>query len=138
MDLLANGGLLAMALWLVGYLRVIVFAYRRVLAPQFLHYPWAAQAHTFAVISLAAVATYAFNPILLQPELAFLVWTTLGFLVGLAARCDPEEGAGEIARRFHSSQPHATRFRKANPAKWTAAYITGEPTSKGLPLEQAS
>jgi O-antigen ligase len=109
MDLLANGGLLAITLWLVGYLRVFVFAYRRVLAPRFLHYPWAAHAHTFAIISLAAIATYAFNPILLQPELAFLVWTTLGFLAGLAASCDPEKSAGEIARRFHTASPCPAR-----------------------------
>jgi hypothetical protein len=98
MDLLANGGLLAMSLWLLGYLRAGLFAYRRVLASRFLHYPWAAQAHAFAMISLAAVLTYAFNPILLQPELAFLTWTTLGFLVGIAASCDPEHRAGQIAK----------------------------------------
>ena len=103
MDLLANGGLIAMTLWLVGYLRIGAYAYKRVLAPRFLHYPWAAQAHTFAAISLSAVVTYAFNPILLQPEMAYLVWTTLGFLVGLAASCDPEHRAGEIARRFHTA-----------------------------------
>lgn len=103
MDLLANGGLLAIGLWLFGYLRIGVFAYRRILAPRFLHYPWASQGHTFAAISLAAIVVYAFNPILLQPEMAFLVWTTLGMLVGLAASCDPELHAGEIARRLHAS-----------------------------------
>jgi O-antigen ligase len=103
MDLLANGGLLAIGLWLFGYLRIGVFAYRRILAPRFLHYPWASQGHTFAAISLAAIVVYAFNPILLQPEMAFMVWTTLGMLVGLAASCDPELHAGEIARRFHAA-----------------------------------
>jgi hypothetical protein len=101
MDLLANGGLLAIGLWLWSYARAGLFAYKRVLAPRFLHYPWAAQAHTFAMISVAAVVVYAFNPILLQPEMAFLAWSTLGFLVGLAASCDPERSAGDIARRFH-------------------------------------
>jgi O-antigen ligase len=138
MDLLANGGLLAMALWLTGYLRVIVFAYRRVLAPRFLHYPWAAQAHTFAVISLAAVATYAFNPILLQPELAFLVWTTLGFLVGLAASCDPEADAGEIARRFHVRQPRASRLMETIPSRWAATHGARKPTIEGPTLELPS
>jgi O-antigen ligase len=102
LDLLANGGLLAMTLWLAGYFRVAQFAYRRILAPRFLHYPWAAHAHTLAAISLAAIVTYAFNPILLQTEIAFVVWTTVGFLVGIAASCDPEQRAGDIARRFHS------------------------------------
>lgn len=104
MDLLANGGLLAMSLWAWSYLRVGVFAYRRVLAPRFLHYPWAPQAHAFTMISLAAITVYAFNPILLQPEMAFLTWSTLGLLVGLAASCDPERYAGDIARRFHRSR----------------------------------
>jgi hypothetical protein len=131
MDLLANGGLLAMALWAVGYLRVIVFAYRRVLAPRFLHYPWAAQAHTFAVISLAAIATYAFNPILVQPELAFLVWTTLGFLVGLAASCDPEQGAaGAIARRNYVNKTHATRTRETTSSRWPATHMTKNTAAK--------
>jgi O-antigen ligase len=120
MDLLANGGLLAMALWVIGYIRVGVFAYKRVLAPRFLHYPWAAQAHTFAIISLAAIVTYAFNPILLQPELAFMVWTTLGFLVGLAARCDPEAGAAEVARGIHGGKLPSARLdgelRSSHPA----------------------
>jgi hypothetical protein len=102
MDLLANGGLIAITLWLWSYVRAGVFSFRRVLAPRYLHYPWAAHAHAFAMISLAAVTVYAFNPILLQPEMAFLTWTTLGFLVGLAASCDPERHAGDIARRFHA------------------------------------
>ena len=111
MDLLANGGLLAVTLWLWSYFRAGVFAFRRVLAPRFLHYPWAPHAHAFAMISVAAVATYAFNPILLQPEMAFLTWSTLGFLVGLAASCDPERYAGIIAQRFHPSMPEARAAR---------------------------
>lgn len=104
MDLLANGGLLAAGLWLWAYAKAGVFAFRRILAPRFLHYPWAAQAHTFALISLAAIVVYAFNPILLQPEVAFLTWTTFGFLVGLAASCDPELHAGAIARKLHAGR----------------------------------
>jgi len=105
MDLLANGGLLAIGLWAWAYLRAGLFAYRRVLAPRYLHYPWAAQAHTFALISLSAVVVYAFNPILLQPEMAFLVWTTFGFLVGVAASCDPELHAGAVARGLFAAGP---------------------------------
>jgi hypothetical protein len=96
MDLLANGGIIALTLWIVGYLRVGWFAYRRILASRFFHYPWSGHAHAFAMISVAAVATYAFNPILLQPELAFLTWTTLGFLVGLAA-IDPTAAGRQAA-----------------------------------------
>jgi O-antigen ligase len=122
MDLLANGGLIAMLLWLFNYLRVGMFAYRRVLAPRFLHYPWAAQAHTFAIISVAAVTTYAFNPVLLQPELAFLTWTTLGFLVGLAASCDPELHAGNVAKQLHAGAANrqilVDGFTDANTRRW--------------------
>jgi len=114
MDLLANGGLLAIGLWIWAYLRAGLFAYRRVLAPSYLHYPWAAQAHTFALISLSAIVVYAFNPILLQPELAFLTWTTFGFLVGLAASCDPEMHAGAVARKLYAERP---------PTQQTAARI---------------
>jgi len=32
------------------------------------------------------VLTYAFNPILLQPALAYLLWTNVGLLVGLSLR----------------------------------------------------
>jgi O-antigen ligase len=113
MDLLANGGLLAIGLWVWAYVRAGVFAYRRVLAPRFLHYPWAAQAHTFALISLAAIIVYAFNPILLQPEMAYLTWTTFGFLVGLAASCDPELHAGAVARKLYAenrAKPPLTRI----------------------------
>jgi len=101
MDLLANGGLLAIGLWAWSYLRVGTFAYTRVLAPRHLHYPWAPHVHTFAMISLAAIVVYAFNPILLQPEMAFLAWTTLGFLVGLAASCDPQAYAGNATDIAH-------------------------------------
>ncbi len=110
MDLLANGGLIAIALWLWSYLRVGVFSFRRVLAPRFLHYPWSGHAHAFAMISLAAVTVYAFNPILLQPEMAYLTWTTLGFLVGLASSCDPERSAGNIARHFHGASQRTGRL----------------------------
>jgi len=34
----------------------------------------------------APVLTYAFNPILLQPALAYLLWTNVGLLVGLSLR----------------------------------------------------
>ena len=40
-------------------------------------------AHAFAGISLCAILVYAFNPILLQPAKALLLWTTLGLLVGV-------------------------------------------------------
>jgi hypothetical protein len=37
-------------------------------------------------MSFAGVFTYAFNPILLQPSISYLLWTNLGLLLGLSMR----------------------------------------------------
>jgi O-antigen ligase len=113
MDLLANGGLLAMGLWLWAYIKAGAFAYRRILAPRFLHSPWAAQAHTFALISISAIIVYAFNPVMLQPELAYLAWTTFGFLVGLAASCDPDLQAGALQRKSYAENRATPSFARS-------------------------
>jgi hypothetical protein len=42
-------------------------------------------------MSVAGIITYTFNPILLQPSMAYLVWTNLGLLAGLALRMQPED-----------------------------------------------
>ncbi|OGA65814.1 MAG: hypothetical protein A3G83_09995 [Betaproteobacteria bacterium RIFCSPLOWO2_12_FULL_68_20] len=84
LDIAAHGGLAAVLLWALGLWRVGALAHRALLRPAQLDHPWAAQAHTLALLSLAAVLTYAFNPILLQPSMAALVWTNLGMLLGLA------------------------------------------------------
>ncbi|HSC94684.1 MAG TPA: hypothetical protein VLC73_06925 [Burkholderiales bacterium] len=86
LDLLANGGLVAFGLWAWGLARVARAAARNALAPRYLERPWAPQAHTLALMSLGGVVTYAFNPILLQPAMAWLLWTNIGLLAGLALR----------------------------------------------------
>lgn len=86
MDLLANGGILAIALWIYALGRIARVVRANLLEPQQLDHGWAPYAHTLAVMSAAGVVTYAFNPILLQPPMAFLLWTNLGMLVGLALR----------------------------------------------------
>ena len=53
-------------------------------------------AHAFAGISLCAILVYAFNPILLQPAKALLLWTTLGLLVGVALLARRESEAQSI------------------------------------------
>lgn len=95
MDLLANGGALGIALWAFGLLKIGRCAYRRLLAPRWLSHPWAPYGHTLAAISLAAIATYAFNPIMLQPGMSYLMWISLGFLLGLALRSDAMSVSGE-------------------------------------------
>ncbi|MGH8641297.1 MAG: hypothetical protein ACRET6_06275, partial [Burkholderiales bacterium] len=80
MDLLANGGILAVALWIYALGRIARVVGASLLRPQQLDQSWAPYAHTLTVMSAAGVVTYAFNPILLQPPMAFLLWTNLGML----------------------------------------------------------
>jgi hypothetical protein len=87
MDLLAHGGILGVGLLLLAFARVAKFALKsRLLHPSHLSDPWAAYAHALVLMSLAAVIVYAFNPILLQPAKAYLVWSNLGVLLGLSLR----------------------------------------------------
>jgi O-antigen ligase len=98
LDLLANGGLLGVVLWLWALWRVTRVAWANLLRPDFLEEEWAPLAHTLAVMSIAGAITYTFNPILLQPALAYLVWTNLGLLAGLALRM---AAAGERVEDGH-------------------------------------
>jgi hypothetical protein len=86
LDLLANGGILAMLLWTLGLAAVGRIAFRKLLHPEFVRDAWAAYGHALAVMSFAGVFTYAFNPILLQPSISYLLWTNLGLLLGLSMR----------------------------------------------------
>lgn len=94
LDLLANGGLLGIGLWMYGLARAARVAHANVLHPRLLDRPWAPHAHALAVISAAGVVTYAFNPILLQPALAYLLWTSFGMLAGFALRAEATTGVG--------------------------------------------
>lgn len=86
LDLLANGGIVAMLLWAAGLGAVFRLAFRNILHPRCVDDAWAPYGHTLAVLSCAGVFTYAFNPILLQPPMAYLLWTNLGLLLGLSLR----------------------------------------------------
>jgi O-antigen ligase len=89
LDILAHGGVLAALLWLAGIARIARIAYAHRLGPALLDDPLARYAHALALMSLAAILTYAFNPILLQPGMAYFVWTNLGLLLGLGLRAEP-------------------------------------------------
>ncbi|MGZ5029927.1 MAG: O-antigen ligase family protein [Methylobacter sp.] len=84
LDILAQGGLIGITLWLWGLLRVARLACKTILHPRSLAHPLAPYGHMLACASLAAVLTYAVNPILLQTTKAMLLWTNLGFLVGIS------------------------------------------------------
>lgn len=85
LDILGNGGLLGISLWFFGLAAIGVVAYRHVLSPRLPPTPYTPYAHTLAAISLAAIMTYGFNPILLEPVKALTVWFPLGLLLGIAA-----------------------------------------------------
>lgn len=84
LDILSNGGLLGVIFWLWGLIRVARLAYSTILRPSNLAHPLAPYGHMLACMSLAAVLTYAFNPIILQPAKSMLLWANLGFLVGIS------------------------------------------------------
>jgi hypothetical protein len=92
LDLLANGGVLAIVLWAYGLARIARIARANLLRPRHLAHPWAPEAHTLAVMSAAGVIAYCFNPILLQPSMAYLLWTHLGLLLGLSLRAAAPDG----------------------------------------------
>lgn len=90
LDLLANGGLLGMGLWALGLFRIAQLARRRLLRTGTQRHRWAAHAHALAAVSLGGVLTYSFNPVVLTPSMAYLLWGTLGTLLGLAVRAEAE------------------------------------------------
>ena len=88
LDMLANGGLLAFGLFIGGIAAIALHAWRRLLNPAALGRPEAAYAHALALMSISAVVVCAINPILLQPQMAALVWSNLGVLLGLSLRAE--------------------------------------------------
>jgi hypothetical protein len=84
LDLLANGGVMAIVLWLWALWRVARLAYGTVLRPEWASDPLAPYAHMLAHSSIAGVVTYSFNPIFLQPGKALLLWANFGLLAGIS------------------------------------------------------
>lgn len=105
LDLLANGGLLAVALWLLALARIARVVLANLLRPQRQDDPRVPYAHALIVMSAAGVVTYVFNPILLQPAMAYLLWTNLGLLVGLALSAATEVPMAGWAPRWSEPGP---------------------------------
>lgn len=117
LDLAAQGGALALLLWLWGYIRIIRFSMRNALRGR-PRDDMRAAAHALACISLASILVYAFNPILLQPAKALLLWCQLGMLIG-------------IGLHFSHTQKAATQKIAANEkaaARKTARMATNQLT----------
>lgn len=103
MDILGNGGLIGILLWLSGIICIGYKAFKKILAPRFLSNPISVHAHTYSIISIAGVLTYTFNPIMLQQGMSYMLWTTLGFLLGIALQPDLRNKAQSkyiVAGRF--------------------------------------
>jgi len=91
MDILAHGGMIGIFFWAFGLWKIASIAYRRLLQPRLLTSWWTPYAHTLALSSLCALVVYAFNPVITSiPALAYLLWTNLGLLLGLALRVQTE------------------------------------------------
>ena len=85
LDFAANGGLLALSLLAWGYVRVLVYT-RKTIFAQRANSDMSAAAHALACTTLTGIVVYSFNPILLEPDRALLLWSTTGMLLGMAIR----------------------------------------------------
>ena len=83
LDLAANGGVLALGLLIWGYARILNYARKTIFSVR-TNSELVAIAHTLACSMLTGVVVYAFNPILLEPDRALLLWSTTGMLLGMA------------------------------------------------------
>jgi hypothetical protein len=86
LDLAANGGVIALGLLIWSYARIARLCGRSVLGGNcrvMVRSETDAAAHMFACMSISGIAVYAFNPIMLQPDRAMLLWTNLGLLLGI-------------------------------------------------------
>lgn len=95
LDILGQGGLIGMllfvfALWRIGRYVVTQFRARR---PGALSRTMEAHFHWLAVSCVASLPVVAFNPIMLQPGKAFLLWMNLGIVLGIAMRCQANREA---------------------------------------------
>jgi hypothetical protein len=99
LDLAANGGLIALGLLSWSYARIARLCARSVLGgnrPGKVRSEANAAAHMFACMSISGIVVYAFNPIMLQPDKAMLLWTNLGLLLGICLHraADGQTNAG--------------------------------------------
>jgi O-antigen ligase len=106
LDLAAQGGAVALLLWIWGYVRIIRFSMRHALRGR-PRDDLRAAAHALACMSLTSIVVYAFNPILLQPAKALLLWAQLGMLIGITLHLDNIE---KSTARQSAQQPTAKRL----------------------------
>lgn len=90
LDVLAHGGCLGAGLWLYGLYKIRRASYRSLLRATDVISTWSQYGHVLTVICLSTIATYAFNPLWIEPITAYFVWANLGVLLGLALRRDQD------------------------------------------------
>jgi len=93
LDIAAQGGIIALSLWLWGYLRIARLSLRDALRGERPRDDLHAAAHTLACMSIASIVVYAFNPILLQPAKSLLLWGQFGMLLGISLHITNQNAA---------------------------------------------
>lgn len=83
LDIAAQGGTAGVLLLAWGYLRVFRSIRGELLADRSQRHRWAL-AHTLWCMCLTAIPVYIFNPIMLQPAKALVLWSLPGMLIGLS------------------------------------------------------
>lgn len=81
LDLLKQGGIVAFMLWGIGVFRAIKLFMQSTKADNL---SMSAFYHAITFMSIATVFAYTFNPLLLKPPFAFVIWGMLSFSIGLA------------------------------------------------------
>lgn len=89
LDILGQGGVIGMALFIFALWRIgrYVYVNFRARKPGALSKTMEAHFHWLTVSSISIILVVAFNPIMLQPGKAFILWMNLGIVLGIAIRC---------------------------------------------------
>lgn len=130
LDIAANGGALAVLLWLWAYLRAGRLAWRNVLRhrqPDDL----TAAAHALACMNLTAIIVYAFNPIMLQPVKALLLWGQFGLLLGIALYRGANPLPGGVPPGRRPPSPFAAPLQPWRPVAPAAGAVAARQASTG-------
>lgn len=90
LDILAQGGVIGLGFFIFALWCIARYIHNRFRgrAASSLSPGLVAHFHWLAVSCLSVVPVIAFNPIMLQPGKAFILWMNLGILLGLAKRCE--------------------------------------------------
>jgi hypothetical protein len=95
LDILGQGGVIGMLLFVFALWRIARYVYVnfQTRKPGTLSKTMEAHFHWLAVSCVSTIPVVAFNPIMLQPGKAFIMWLNLGLVLGIAIRCRTEREA---------------------------------------------